>query len=302
MELNKTMQKVLGVLLADPLYEFKEIELINKAKIGKGSASHAINNLINDKVLIEKRVGKAKILSLNLRNSYFTLLKNLFDLEKLLLMGRNRYSAVLFLKDLIKEDIRLLIVFGSTIAGTSTEESDIDILIVTNNQYRISKEREKTEEIFGQKFNLHVYTEKEINSKVKEDTFIKNALLKGVLIYGYDLAKELLSGIKKEKTDIERLFFFDERIKSAEKNYLNKDKVAAMEIIEKTLEQITFYILSENNSSYTSKLDASQIINKYPEGRIMIKIRKSSLKEKIFLTKKLIMKMLMDKILEKEGL
>ncbi|MBI2507433.1 nucleotidyltransferase domain-containing protein [Candidatus Woesearchaeota archaeon] len=302
MELNRTTHKILKALLENPLHEFKEIELINKSLVGKGSASHAISGLIRNKVLTEKRVGKAKILSLNLQSQSFFLLKSLFDQEKLLQMDKNRLSPLLFFKDLIKKDIQLLAVFGSTIAGTSTEESDIDVLIVTNNPEKVSKERKKAEEIFGQKFNLHIYTEKEVRNKLKEDHFIINALLKGILIYGYDLTKELFSEINKGKIDLQRLFFFNERINSAEKNYLNKDNSAAQEIIEKTLEQIIFYLLSEKNISYASKTDARNLINKHSEGKAITKIRKSSLREKIALSRGLIMNILRDKIFEKEGL
>jgi len=302
MELNKTTQKILKTLLENPLYEFKEIGLINKAKVGKGSASNIIDCLTSNKILIEKRIGKSKILSLNLRSRYFFLLKALFDQERLLFIDKAKSSTILFFKDIIKKDIQLLIVFGSTIAGTSTEESDIDILIVTNNQDKMIKERKKAEEIFGQRFNLHVHTEKEIRNKVREDKFIINVLLKGILIYGYDLAKELFSEINKEEIDLQRLFFLNDRINSAERNYLNKDNSVAQEIIEKTLEQMIFYLLSEKNISYASKIDARNLINKYPEGKAITKIQKSPLKEKIALSRKLIMNILMDKIFEKEGL
>lgn len=302
MELNRTTQKILKALLENPLHEFKEIELINKSLVGKGSASHAISGLIKNKVLTEKRIGKAKILSLNLQSQSFFLLKSLFDQEKLLQMDKNKLCPLLFFKDLIKKDIQFLVVFGSTVAGTSTEESDIDVLIVTNNPDKVSKERKKAEEIFGQKFNLHLHTEEEIRNKMKEDAFIKNALLKGVIIYGYDAVKELFSRVNKEGISLQRLFFLNERINSAEKNYLNKDSNTAKEIIEKTLEQTIFYLLSERGISYASKVDARGLINKLSEGRVLAKINKSSLKEKIILSKEFIMSILRDKISEKEGL
>ena len=302
MKLTRTTQKILKTLLESPLYEFKEIELINKSGVGKGSASQAINDLTKNKVLEEARVGKAKIISLNLQSPFFFLLKSLFDQEKLLQADKNKLSSVLFFKALLKRDIQLLVIFGSTIAGTSTEESDIDVLIITNNQEKVNKERKMAEEIFGQKFNLHVYAEKEIRNKMKEDAFIKNALLKGVTIYGYDTSKELLSRLNKGDINFQRLFFLSERINSAKKNYFNKDNNAAKEVIEKTLEQTIFYLLSEKGIGYASKVDAKNLINKLPEGRVITKINKSSLKEKIILSKEFIIKILRDKISEKEGL
>lgn len=79
---TKTALKILKALLDDPLREFKEIELIKKAKTGKGSASTLINGLVKESILLEKRAGKTKLITLNLKSRDVFLLKNLFDQKK----------------------------------------------------------------------------------------------------------------------------------------------------------------------------------------------------------------------------
>src|SRR3989338_2904982 len=275
---TKTTLKLLKVLLEDPLHEFREIELISKAKTGKGSASNLINELVKEQVILEKRIGKAKIICLNMQSRAIFLIKNLFDQEKLNYLSESKLASMLLFADLAKKRSELLLVFGSCIARTATEKSDIDILMVSNNLGKIEKERKKIEELFGERFNLHSYTKNEIKNKIKSDIFTQNALLNGVLLYGYDLAIELFSSIKK-KGDLERLFFFNDRIKSALRNYLNKDYKTTKEILERTLEQMIYYLLSEKEIRYTSKKDAAELIKRLPEGVIIQKINKAPLKE-----------------------
>src|SRR3989338_11529391 len=143
---TKTGLKILKVVFENPLKEFKEIDLIKEAGTGKGSASDIINKLIKEKILIEKKVGKAKIVSLNMRNHSAFLIKELFDRTKLLVMGKNKLAALMLFSKEIKEFSDLVVVFGSSIAGTSTKESDIDVLIACNNPNKLQESRKKIEE------------------------------------------------------------------------------------------------------------------------------------------------------------
>lgn len=297
---TKTTLKLLKVLVEDPLHEFKEIELIRKAKTGKGSASNLINELVKERILLEKRVGKAKIICLNIQSKAIFLLKNLFDQEKLNYLSESKLASALLFTNLSKEKSELLLIFGSCIAKTATEKSDIDILIVSNDLDKIEKERKKVEELFGERFNLHSYTKDGVKNKTKSDIFIQNALLKGVLLHGHDLAIELFSSIKKEE-DLERLLFFNDRIKSALRNYLNKDYKTVKEILERTLEQMVYYLLSEKGIGYASKKDAAESIKRLPEGILIQKISKASLKEKISLSERFILESLKNKIIKGEG-
>lgn len=295
---TKTSIKLLNVLFSEPLHEFKEIELIRKAKTGKGSASNTIEGMVKENILLEKRIGKTKVISLNLKSHYVFLLKSAFDRGKMLYISDAKKAAITLFKDRIGENAQLLAVFGSCITTKATEKSDIDILAVSDNFRKINQERVKIEELFGERFNLHQYTKSEIKGKFDEDKFAQNALLKGIVIYGYDLALELFIG---EKSDLSRLFFLNERIKSALRNYANKDFETAKEIAEKTLEQIIFYLFSEKGIGYASKKDAMESVAKLKEGKIIKKINKSSSKDSIVLIENLLLNMLKNKILIEEG-
>tara|TARA_Y100000310_G_scaffold338796_1_gene429497 strand:+ start:3234 stop:4142 length:909 start_codon:yes stop_codon:yes gene_type:complete len=294
---TKTSIRLLKALFEDPLYKFKEIELIKKAKTGKGSASDSIKHLIKENVVLEKRVGKAKIISLNLQNKNTFLLKQLFDQEKLNVLSETRRAAILLLKSQIKEYTDLIMVFGSSVAGTATDKSDIDLLIISNTLNNINKEKGNVEDIFGVKFHLHHYTRMEAAVKNKTDPFVMNTLLNGIVIQGSDFRSELFS----TQRDLKRLFFFRERIKSAQRNFINKDYTTTKEILDKTVEQIIYYLLSNNKINYTSKMDAKDSIKKIPEGKMLKKIHNATIKYKLRIIEELILDMITGTILEDEG-
>jgi len=297
---TKTALKLLKVLFENPMREFKEIELIKSAETGKGAASQTIDKLLKKEILLEKRIGKTKVINLNLRNKEVYFLKMLFDNEKLVLMGKSKLSALLLFVQKVKKYSQLIIVFGSSIAGTVKKESDIDILIVCDNLDDISEERKKIEELFGEKFNIHCYSEDEIKNKMKEDSFIKNAFIKGVIVEGYDFGGELFVNLTLSR-DIDRLLFLHGRIKSAFNNYLKKDYAASKEILDKAIEQLIFYILSNKGVEYTSKKDAYETILKLPEGKEIERINKVEFGKRINLIEELVLRMIREEILEGEG-
>jgi predicted nucleotidyltransferase len=294
---TKTAIKILKILFENPLQEFKEIELVREAKVGKGSASTTINNLVKEGILVEKRIGKAKLLSLKVHSTKTYLIKTLLDQEKLSRMQVSKLASVLYFKNEVGAKTELVVLFGSTIAGTSTEDSDVDLLIVGKD---FKEERKKVEELFGERFNIHSYTKGDLEDKRMSDNFIQNAILNGVVLKGYDLGKVLFSGLR-EKEERDRLIFFRDRIKSSLRNYLQKDYKTSQEIVERTVEQIVPYILSKKSINYSSKKDSEKQMEKIPEGRIIKKIKSSQLKEKINILEDFIKDMICDVVLKNEG-
>lgn len=297
---KKTALSILKALFDNPLNKFNETELIIKAKSGTGSAHNLIGNMVNENILAEERVGKTKLISLNLRNPSVFLLKSLFDQEKLSCLPAGKLAPILFFKNEAKQNICSLLAFGSTIAGTYTEKSDIDLLVISDKHDEIGAPRKKTEELFGERLNLHIYSKDEINANIEKDNFLQNAFFRGVLVYGFDNAREIFAEIT-EKKETDKLFFFIERIKAASRNCLNKEYKTAEEIIDQTLEQIIFYLLSEKGISSITRQDAKNSIKKLSEGKTIQKIYNSSLKDKIALTEELVFDILKKRILEAEG-
>ena len=289
---TKTTIKLFKVLLGNPLKEYKEIELVNLAKTGKGAANTLINSLIKSNMLNEKRIGKTKLLSLDLNNPATFSLKVIFDQEKVKDIPQKKLAAVFLLKNQIKGMCSSIILFGSTINKTFTKKSDIDLLIISENTSEIERERNSIEEITGEKFNPHIH--KNINL---QDSFFQNILTQGIIIHGYDYVKEFF---KFGNKPLDRLYFLYNRLDSAKRN--KNDYETSNEIIRLALEQLIFYLLSENKISYNSKKEAKNLITKLPEGKSITKIEKAELKEKILLFQGLLSELFQKKILLEESL
>ncbi len=284
---TKTAFKIFKVLADHPLQEFKEVELIQQAKTGKGAASDAIREMVKDNIVVAKTIGKAKIISLQVKSRRAFLLKNLCDLEKIQVLPQEKRAALALFSESIRDEVGLMIVFGSTMAGTATLDSDVDVLIVAKRMEKINQQRKNCEEIFGLKFNLHTYAEKEAKTKLATDQMLQHVLLQGVLLQGYDLGQELFS-LLGEPVTIERPLFLLKRARAASHNYIHHDYAAAEEIVQRTVEQLIFHILTERHIPYQSKKDAWETMQHLPEGKILHRIRRSSLKEQITLLEEMV--------------
>ncbi len=297
---NKTTYRLLDVLINNPLIKFKESELIKKAKTGKGSANVIINELVKGHIINEERIGKAKLISLNIHYKITFLLKNIFDQEKLSQINPRVRAAVFLLKQRIQHNNDLIVLFGSQVAGTATEKSDIDLLVVGDDLSYIHQERTKIEELFSIKFNLHEYDLKEIENNLKTDFFIQRALFSGIAIHGFDTLHNLFLEYQKS-SDFERILFFIERINAARRNYLQKDEETSKEIIKIIFQQMTYFVLSEKNINYISKKDALQMIKKTSEGKKLEQIKKLPHHKIIEELEDFNLKLLTQKILLREG-
>ena len=219
--LSKTAERIIRVLLDDPLKEFKEIELIKAAGTGKGASSALINYLVQKKIFSMRRAGRTKVLSLKRDSPILFSLKVFFDQQKLSSLSPKKKAAIFLFRQELQSAAPLIMAFGSVIAGTSTEKSDLDLLVVCSDLALIKQARAKTEELLGERLNLHSYTEKEIRQLIDKDTLVQKAILSGAMVTGYELAQSLYSSVERKKKELKsRLFYFEERIAAARRNYL----------------------------------------------------------------------------------
>lgn len=98
----------------------------------------------------------------------------------------NRYEIAREFADAIRsEDIVKIILFGSVARGDDTEESDIDILIITTNSDELSDEINRVAvDIILEKdefISPHVMSEEHFNKTI-DYPFLTNVLKEGVVI------------------------------------------------------------------------------------------------------------------------
>lgn len=183
--------KILRTLLEiNTAFTLEELE--NETNLSRGIIHREIKRLEKDSIIqkVEKK-GKLGFYKINLNNNYSQLLAKLFDLEKLQ-ERQNKIPLViwnllsLIVNKIIANNLKIkkIILYGSTARGTSTIHSDIDLFIVTSNDF---KETSRLSSIIGgfiekRKININVITEDKFN-KDKTD-LIREIKKEGVILYG----------------------------------------------------------------------------------------------------------------------
>ena len=90
-----------------------------------------------------------------------------------------------FAQKMKSDKIKLMILFGSVARGDDTEDSDIDILVISNYRKdiwpKISNIIVDTIGIYGELLSVHVMSENVYN-KTKDYSFLTNVLKEGILL------------------------------------------------------------------------------------------------------------------------
>lgn len=119
-------QKVLQFLLMHPAKMCYEREIARGAKISYGSANKVLRQLSKEGLIEKKIEGRMCYYSLDATNPYikeFKILSNLATLEPLI--------------ERLKQYARRIVLYGSWADGTDSEESDIDLFIVTSSKDKV---------------------------------------------------------------------------------------------------------------------------------------------------------------------
>ena len=114
-------QRILDFLVKNPGKEFLSREIQKTTKISKAGTNFALNDLVEAKFVKRKKRGKFYLYSIDSTSPVAKQLKIL--------------KTVISLSSLIKKvksSAKKIILYGSKSRGEDTEDSDIDLFIVTN--------------------------------------------------------------------------------------------------------------------------------------------------------------------------
>lgn len=124
-----TYMKVLKLFLFDPMQEYHEREVARKAEVSSGSANKLLRLMASSSMLKRQRRGRMVLYRLDLNSptaKQFKILFNVHSLEELL----SKLKAV----------SKRIVLFGSCSQGTDVKESDIDMMILTDESGVVRKE------------------------------------------------------------------------------------------------------------------------------------------------------------------
>ena len=118
--ITPTVMQILEFFLENSQNEYHQREIVRKTGVSKGSAGKILKLLTDIGFLSREERGRLAIYRLNQNEAtvkQFKVLLNVFALK--------------LLTDKLKENSKRIMLFGSCAQGLDTKESDIDLLVVT---------------------------------------------------------------------------------------------------------------------------------------------------------------------------
>ena len=195
--ITKNQLKIFGVFAKKPFAEYtrKQIKKESKEKSNNALAL-AINALKKEDVLIEKKIGKSGILTLNLNNDltfYYLALRNHNKLN-----NPAKLSLEALKKEITEETpFFSIVIFGSYAVGEQKNGSDLDIAVLIEDE----DNRKKTEALANSaklksalEIDIHVISKKEMLEMLtdKEENLGKQIARKHLAVYNHTIFYEII--------------------------------------------------------------------------------------------------------------
>lgn len=123
--------KILRLFFEYPNREFSTEEVFSNSKVGTGYGLKCLRFFADADILKIRKIGKQKRYLLNKNSNLFPILDRLFEQERIAFPKVSYLHRGILAEVIEKLDKETIILFGSVAAGTATQESDIDLLILT---------------------------------------------------------------------------------------------------------------------------------------------------------------------------
>jgi predicted nucleotidyltransferase len=169
--ITPTLLKVLYMFHEKPMQELHEREVVRRAGISKGSANKILRKLSDIDVLDRDKRGRMVFYSLNMENAVtrqFKVLFNVYSLNELV--------------NKIKQYCKKIILFGSCSEGTDTEESDVDLFILTNEKSRVNPKVNSYQKA-GRRIAPVIVNSNEFVELRRKDKPLYDRILKGMSLW-----------------------------------------------------------------------------------------------------------------------
>ena len=172
--------KIMQLFYKDKTARLHLREIARQTKLHEPSVSRFLSSLEKDQILKSEKDGNLKKYSIKkgLR-AYFIF--EAFDLERFEKLPSIRRNAIKTYLDNLPEKPVFAVLFGSTAKGTYKEDSDIDILIITNKKISAEKAEKETDALTAMKISTFQTTYEDFLTelKMKEDKAVQSAINSG---------------------------------------------------------------------------------------------------------------------------
>lgn len=155
-------------------------EIARLTKLHEPSTTKILNDLEKEHILISEWEGNQKKYSIK-KNKKTYLLFEIYDMTKFEKLPTIRKDAIKYYLNKLTEKPIYIILFGSSAKETYTEESDMDIVIVTNRKIDVKDAETEANNLTGIKISTFQikYNEFVLELKLRKDKVISSAVNTG---------------------------------------------------------------------------------------------------------------------------
>ena len=184
---SKSKVRILRLLFRFPQREFTEREIARMIRMSPNTVNLALNDLRKTNVFLYKRLGRTHSYRCDTDSVLFPLFKELFGQER-----QMRDELLTLLKEGL-EGIGTCMLFGSFAREEEEFDSDLDILIVTENKDEAEGKTERLADELLRRFSISlasmIITPDELEKK-RQKGFIKEAISEGRVIAGTSISSK----------------------------------------------------------------------------------------------------------------
>ena len=170
--MTPTTLKVLEFFFANSMEEFHEREIIRKVRISKGSANRILRKLAEEKLLKRTQKGRMVFYRLNVGDPFVKQMK----------VAENVWALRPFVEGL-KETARKVLLFGSCAEGTDVAESDIDVLVLTDDKKAVKEKVTAFNRKSDRKMAPVIVSVDEFARMRKEDRALFERIDRGIVLW-----------------------------------------------------------------------------------------------------------------------
>jgi len=185
---NKQRIRILKFLLSNKTKEFTIRAISKQVSVDYKTIYLNVQQLIDENIIISKRAGQTVLCSISQKNFNQDIFDAEFSRRSDLLRNKDIYALFNRIKE-VKSPFFILLVFGSCASGKPRKESDIDIMLIADEQ-NVIKEINDIISTIPLKIHLADFSSKEFLSMLKttefnvgKETFNNNVILFGIEDY-----------------------------------------------------------------------------------------------------------------------
>ncbi len=183
---HNTKDRILKFLLSNKNTEFTIRSISKNISVDYKTVYQIVNELIGDDIIFAKKIGQTVICLINQKKFNADIFRAEAIRRKELLKNKD-FSTLSSYFNEIKEPFFILLLFGSYASGKQNKKSDIDLMLITDND-KIKKQVKNKTSLVPLNMHLIEFSSEEFLSMIKTTEFNvgKEAFYNNIILFGIE--------------------------------------------------------------------------------------------------------------------